>query len=93
MTKDRHVRFCLPAQAETECSRFRTMTAICFVCNLPILSHQVGLIWQGGNGWDDLMRQQVEESTLKQRLGKNLRFSEHLVFFAEGVLSDDEELS
>lgn len=39
------------------------------------------------------MRQQVEESTLKQRLGKNLRFSEHLVFFAEGVLSDDEELS
>lgn len=48
---------------------FRTMTAICFVCNLPILSHQVGLIWQGGNGWDDLMREQVEESTLKQRLG------------------------
>lgn len=48
---------------------FRTMTAICFVCNLPILSHQVGLIWQGGNGWDDLVREQVEESTLKQRLG------------------------
>lgn len=45
------------------------MTAICFVCNLPILSHQVGLIWQGGNGWDDLVREQVEESTLKQRLG------------------------
>lgn len=35
------------------------MTAICFVCNLPILSHQVGLVWQGGNGWDDLVREQV----------------------------------
>ncbi|KMQ98689.1 rap1 gtpase-activating protein [Lasius niger] len=51
------------------------MTAICFVCNLPILSHQVGLIWQGGNGWDDLMREQVEESTLKQRLGTGRRDS------------------
>jgi len=48
---------------------FRTMTAVCFVCNLPILSHQVGLVWQGGNGWDDLMREQLEESTLKARLG------------------------
>lgn len=48
---------------------FRTMTAICFVCNLPILSHQVGLVWQGGNGWDDLVREQLEESTIKQRLG------------------------
>lgn len=38
---------------------YRTMTAICFVCNLPILSHQVGLVWQGGNGWDDLVREQV----------------------------------
>lgn len=37
----------------------RTMTAICFVCNLPIMSHQVGLVWSGGNGWDDLMREQV----------------------------------
>lgn len=37
----------------------RTMTAICFVCNLPIMSHQVGLVWQGGNGWDDLVREQV----------------------------------
>ncbi|EFA02085.2 hypothetical protein TcasGA2_TC007720 [Tribolium castaneum] len=45
------------------------MTAICFVCNLPILSHQVGLVWQGGNGWDDLVREQVEESTIRQRLG------------------------
>lgn len=45
------------------------MTAICFVCNLPILSHQVGLVWQGGNGWDDYMREQLEESTLKARLG------------------------
>ncbi|XP_051164393.1 uncharacterized protein LOC127283500 isoform X3 [Leptopilina boulardi] len=54
---------------------YRTMTAICFVCNLPILSHQVGLIWQGGNGWDDLVREQVEESTLKQRLGTGRRDS------------------
>ncbi|CAK9801968.1 Rap1 GTPase-activating protein 1 [Anthophora quadrimaculata] len=54
---------------------YRTMTAICFVCNLPILSHQVGLIWQGGNGWDDLMREQVEESTWKQRLGTGRRTS------------------
>ncbi|XP_034231213.1 uncharacterized protein LOC117639541 [Thrips palmi] len=48
---------------------YRTMTAICFVCNLPILSHQVGLVWQGGNGWDDLMRGQEEENTIRQRLG------------------------
>lgn len=47
----------------------RTMTAICFVCNLPILSHQVGLVWSGGNGWDDMVREQLEESTLRQRLG------------------------
>ncbi|KAK1126655.1 hypothetical protein K0M31_004281 [Melipona bicolor] len=51
------------------------MTAICFVCNLPILSHQVGLVWQGGNGWDDLVREQVEESTLRQRLGTGRRDS------------------
>ncbi|XP_076630473.1 rap GTPase activating protein radish isoform X3 [Colletes latitarsis] len=54
---------------------YRTMTAICFVCNLPILSHQVGLEWQGGNGWDDLVREQVEESTLQQRLGTGRRDS------------------
>ncbi|CAG5097915.1 Similar to RAP1GAP: Rap1 GTPase-activating protein 1 (Homo sapiens), partial [Cotesia congregata] len=54
---------------------YRTMTAICFVCNLPILSHQVGLVWQGGNGWDDLMREQVEELTLKHRLGTGRRDS------------------
>ncbi|CAG4945923.1 unnamed protein product [Parnassius apollo] len=47
----------------------RTMTAICFVCNLPILSHQVGLVWAGGNGWDELTRSTLEESTLRQRLG------------------------
>jgi len=23
------------------------------------MSHQVGLVWQGGNGWDDLVREQV----------------------------------
>lgn len=55
------------------------------------MSHQVGLVWQGGNGWDDLVREQVrmpsakdiwdlshyllsdyeqvEESTVRQRLG------------------------
>ncbi|KAL0878921.1 hypothetical protein ABMA27_003918 [Loxostege sticticalis] len=46
-----------------------TMTAICFVCNLPILSHQVGLVWAGGNGWDELTRSTLEENTLRQRLG------------------------
>lgn len=51
------------------------MTAICFVCNLPILSHQVGLVWQGGNGWDDMVREQLEESTLKSRLGTGRRDS------------------
>lgn len=30
------------------------MSVICFVCNLPILSHQVCLLWEGGNGWDDI---------------------------------------
>ncbi|GAB0093891.1 rap1 GTPase-activating protein 1-like [Sergentomyia squamirostris] len=45
------------------------MSAICFVCNLPIMSHQVGLVWQGGNGWDEFMREQLEESTVRQRLG------------------------
>ncbi|XP_061400854.1 uncharacterized protein LOC133336590, partial [Musca vetustissima] len=49
--------------------RKKTMTAICFVCNLPIMSHQVGLVWSGGNGWDDLVREQLEESTIRQRLG------------------------
>ncbi|KAG8338404.1 hypothetical protein J6590_000069 [Homalodisca vitripennis] len=51
------------------------MTAICFVCNLPILSHQVGLVWMGGNGWDDMVREQVEESTLRSRLGAGRRDS------------------
>ncbi|XP_025163068.1 uncharacterized protein LOC105182753 isoform X5 [Harpegnathos saltator] len=65
-----------PSSSVESSSPFRsTMTAICFVCNLPILSHQVGLIWQGGNGWDDLVREQVEESTLKQRLGTGRRDS------------------
>lgn len=27
------------------------------------------MVWQGGNGWDDMVREQLEESTLKQRLG------------------------
>lgn len=38
------------------------MSTICFVCNLPILSHQVGLVWEGGNGFEDL---QSEISTPK----------------------------
>lgn len=37
----------------------RQMTSICFVCNLPIMSHQVGLVWQGTNGWDEMVREQV----------------------------------
>ncbi|MCL4142430.1 UNVERIFIED_CONTAM: hypothetical protein GTU68_043381 [Idotea baltica] len=40
------------------------MSAICFVCNLPILSHQVGLVWEGGNGYDDV---QSEQSTPRTR--------------------------
>ena len=32
----------------------------CFVCNLPILSHQVGLTWQGGSSVDDLLREQMD---------------------------------
>lgn len=38
------------------------MTSICFVCNLPIMSHQVGLVWQGGNGWDEMIREQVRNA-------------------------------
>ncbi|XP_037039105.1 uncharacterized protein LOC119076446 isoform X4 [Bradysia coprophila] len=53
----------------TKLRHYRTMTAICFVCNLPIMSHQVGLVWQGGNGWDEMVREQLEESTIRQRLG------------------------
>ena len=34
------------------------MSAICFVCNLPILSHQVGLVWKGGNGADEFAASQ-----------------------------------
>lgn len=36
------------------------MPAKCFVCDLPILSHQVGLIWQGGHGVDDFLREQMD---------------------------------
>ncbi|XP_032309445.1 uncharacterized protein LOC6504085 isoform X6 [Drosophila ananassae] len=69
MSKLRHYRSM--DQPSTSCVviRKKTMTAICFVCNLPIMSHQVGLVWQGGNGWDDLVREQLEESTIRQRLG------------------------
>ena len=41
----------------------------CFVCNLPIQSHQVGLVWQGGNGVDDILRDQVKIFTHR---GKNI---------------------
>nr|XP_036232807.1 uncharacterized protein LOC106622375 isoform X1 [Bactrocera oleae] len=68
MSKLRHYRS-IDQPCATTNIRKKTMTAICFVCNLPILSHQVGLVWQGGNGWDDMVREQLEESTIRQRLG------------------------
>ncbi|XP_068227278.1 uncharacterized protein rsh isoform X4 [Palaemon carinicauda] len=43
------------------------MSAICFVCNLPILSHQVGLVWEGGNGYDDI---HSESSSPRPRVGR-----------------------
>lgn len=43
------------------------MSAICFVCNLPILSHQVGLVWEGGNGYDEM---QSESSSPRPRVGR-----------------------
>ncbi|XP_016985519.1 uncharacterized protein LOC108049020 isoform X6 [Drosophila rhopaloa] len=70
MSKLRHYRSMdQPCSSTSVVIRKKTMTAICFVCNLPIMSHQVGLVWQGGNGWDDLVREQLEESTIRQRLG------------------------
>ena len=45
----------------------------CFVCNLPIQSHQVGLLWQGGNGVDDLLREQVDRDIIRGRLGRRRR--------------------
>ena len=45
----------------------------CFVCNLPIQSHQVGLVWQGGNGVDDLLRDQVDQDIIRGRLGRGHR--------------------
>ncbi|XP_036677004.2 uncharacterized protein rsh isoform X3 [Drosophila suzukii] len=70
MSKLRHYRSMdQPCSSTCVVIRKKTMTAICFVCNLPIMSHQVGLVWQGGNGWDDLVREQLEESTIRQRLG------------------------
>lgn len=35
------------------------MSALCFVCNLPILSHQVGLVWKGANGADEYAASQT----------------------------------
>ena len=46
---------------------------MCFVCNLPIQSHQVGLVWQGGNGVDDLLREQVDQDIIRGRLGRGHR--------------------
>ncbi len=42
----------------------------CFVCNLPIQSHQVGLVWQGGNGVDDLLREQMENVSKQGETGE-----------------------
>ncbi|XP_017135270.1 uncharacterized protein LOC108151262 isoform X1 [Drosophila miranda] len=70
MSKLRHYRSMdQPSSSGCVAIRKKTMTAVCFVCNLPIMSHQVGLVWSGGNGWDDLVREQLEESTIRQRLG------------------------
>ena len=44
----------------------------CFVCNLPILSHQVGLRWQGGSGVDDLLREQINMVSKKTAFFKYL---------------------
>lgn len=46
---------------------------VCFVCNLPILTHQVGLVWQGGNGIDELLRDFEGPNSLtalRTRLGR-----------------------
>ena len=43
----------------------------CFVCNLPILSHQVGLRWQGGSGVDDLLREQINMVSKMFIFGEN----------------------
>ncbi|EDV91753.1 GH24429 [Drosophila grimshawi] len=58
MSKLRHYRS-MDQPSTSVVIRKKTMTAVCFVCNLPIMSHQVGLVWQGGNGWDDLVREQA----------------------------------
>jgi hypothetical protein len=39
---------------------FSNPNMTCFVCDLPILSHHCGLKWQGGNGVDDMLREQME---------------------------------
>lgn len=42
------------------------------------MSHQVGLVWQGGNGWDEMVREQVNfQDALKQifEISKNCNFS------------------
>ncbi|EDW36587.1 GL22981 [Drosophila persimilis] len=60
MSKLRHYRSMdQPSSSGCVAIRKKTMTAVCFVCNLPIMSHQVGLVWSGGNGWDDLVREQA----------------------------------
>lgn len=30
--------------------------------------HQVGLVWQGGNGWDEMVREQVKMKTKKKNI-------------------------
>lgn len=62
------------------------MTAICFVCNLPIMSHQVGLVWQGGNGWDEMIREQVSKRKLVFVSEKN--YSKYGFFYIARRIND-----
>ena len=34
---------------------------------------QVGLVWQGGNGVDDILRDQVDQDIIRGRLGRGHR--------------------
>ena len=50
------------------------MSVICFVCNLPIHSHQVGLVWEGGNGWDEI--QSDDSASKSTRTGRRDSYSQ-----------------
>ncbi|XP_065565417.1 uncharacterized protein LOC136030399 isoform X2 [Artemia franciscana] len=43
---------------------------VCFVCNLPILSHQVGLVWKGGNGLDEFSTPTPPLTAFRGRFGR-----------------------